>query len=115
MLYLSLILFVVAASMGGVLVLMLDPQKELPYSLAGVHGALAAAGLFFLAYYLVGNLGKPLIIISFLAFIATALAGGFVLSFQLRKRQQPVSFILLHGTLAVLSIGFLQLAIFMTH
>lgn len=115
MLYISLICFVVAASMGGVLVLMLDPQKSLPYSLAGVHGLLAAAGLITLILYVIGNPGKPLIIISLIAFIITALAGAYILSFQLRKLQQPVSIILLHGAVAVLSIGFLQLAIFWTH
>ncbi len=111
MLFLSVILFAVAALGGLVLGILGFRQRDLPMWLSLIHGAVAAGGLITLILGAVqGNAGL-LPIISLILFLIAAL-GGFVLFFyHLRQKPHPKGLIVIHALAAVIAFILLLIGI----
>jgi lipid-A-disaccharide synthase-like uncharacterized protein len=112
MIYLSIILFAVAAVLGATLVVRKFTGKGMPLSLAAAHGIFAAAGLITLAANVYNDSSNKLMNISLILFIIFALGGFILLSYHLRKKAHPVALIGIHGAGAVVSFLLLLVAVF---
>ncbi|HQU15820.1 MAG: hypothetical protein B7Z66_03375 [Chromatiales bacterium 21-64-14] len=103
----ALLLFVVAALLGGVLAGQALRDRLPSTGLALVHGAVAIAGLVLLGMVVSGAADTMLLNDVLLLFGLTAAGGLLLFSFHLRRRNLPGPFILLHGAVAVISIAVL--------
>jgi hypothetical protein len=97
----ALILFGVAAIGGLLLVYLRVTSKPLPLPLALVHGAFAATGLVLLALSVLGTGGPEQARLALGLFVLAALGGFVLFSFHLRKKQLPMSVVMVHALVAV--------------
>lgn len=109
------VLFAIAALGGAIMAAMRLRGRELPpLGLALVHGLFAAAGLIALLIVVVGHTTSTQAVVAVVGFIIAALGGFFLFSYHLRRRALPVSLVLIHGVIAVISFIVLLLALFGT-
>jgi hypothetical protein len=107
------ILFAIAALGGAVLAAMRFGGRELPpMALAIVHGLFAAAGLVTLIVAVVGAGLSAATGAALVGFVIAAVGGFVLFSYHLRRQALPVSYVVGHGTVAVVSFVILLLAIF---
>ncbi len=109
--YLPVVLFAIAALGGLTLAIMKFSGKELPLSLATIHGIFAAAGLVALIVLVVQTRTNALLNVSLLLFVIVALGGFVLLSLQLMKKAQPPALVVAHGLGAVISFVVLLFAV----
>lgn len=108
MLILAVVLFALAALLGGYLLTYVLQNKNTPKGIVFTHGPLAAVGLIILIVYAL--LYRPAPIVSIIIFILAAL-GGFTLVFRdITGKSIPKWLALGHGITAV--IGFVCLIVF---
>ncbi|TAL36622.1 MAG: hypothetical protein EPN93_07300 [Spirochaetes bacterium] len=112
MLYLSVILFALAAMGGMTLVTLKYMGKEMPLFLSIGHGVIAAAGLVVLILNVRANTGNVLMNVSLALFLAAAL-GGFA-NFYLHHARKNISdkLITLHGLAALTAFVLLAVSVF---
>jgi len=103
----ALVLFGVAALGGLVLVFLRVGNKPLPLPLALLHGLLAASGLALLASSVLGAGAAGGARVALGLFVVAALGGFVLFSFHLRKKQLPMSIVMIHALVAI--AGFLLL------
>jgi hypothetical protein len=109
MLFLSCILFFIAALLGIYLLTYVLQNKNTPKGVAFTHGPLAATGLIILIIYAILYHPKPWV--SVIIFILAA-CGGFILMYRdITGKSIPKWLAIGHGVVAV--IGFVSLLIFM--
>ena len=103
MVYLTIILFAIAALGGVTLAVMKMSGRELPMPIVIGHGIFAACGLVALIIMVAQSRENSLMNGSLLLFLITAVGGFTLLSFHLRNKPHPLSLIGAHGLLAVIS------------
>lgn len=103
----SIVLFAVAAVFGVTLAMMHLRGKELPMSVAVLHGLFAATGLALLIATVVNAAAAGSAGIALAIFVVAALGGFLLFSFHLRRRSLPTPLVLIHGLAAV--VGFVLL------
>jgi hypothetical protein len=111
--YLPIILFAIAAVGGLTMVVMKFSGKGLPWPVVIGHGIFAASGLVALIANVFEDRQNSLMNLSLVLFLITAIGGFTVLSFHLRKKAQPNSLIIIHGSAAVISFILLIIAVAM--
>lgn len=106
----ALILFAVAALLGGVLAGRVLRRRPVPAAAAFTHLGIAAAGLVVLSAGVASG-GDSMILNDALALFALTAAGGLLLlGFRLGRRPIPAPFVVLHAVLAVISVLVLAAA-----
>ncbi|MFB9760620.1 hypothetical protein [Ectobacillus funiculus] len=111
MLFLSVILFAVAALGGLVLGILGFRQRDLPMWLSLIHGVVAAGGLITLILGVVqGNAGL-LPILSLILFLIAALGGFVLFSYHLRQKPHPKGLIVIHALAAAIAFILLLIGI----
>jgi hypothetical protein len=100
MLYVAIVLFLVAAVLGGIVAYAIMAGRPTPKLAVYLHGALAAAGLGITAWYAIQHPEKyPLVSI---AILAIAALGGFVLfARDMMKKPGPLALVIIHALAAV--------------
>ena len=106
-----LVLFALAATGGLLLAYLRFSNKPLPLPLALGHGAIAAAGLVALILAVVRQGGPSQARIALFLFVAAALGGFALFSFQLRKKPLPAGIVVVHGLVAVVAFVVLLLGV----
>jgi len=107
MLFAALALFALAALGGLVMAGLHLGRKSIPTALALAHGTAAAAGVLLLILSIVTGAASDTAKIALGVFLAAALGGLYLFSFQMQGKRLPTPMIFLHGSLAV--IAFLLL------
>ena len=108
-LWISVVAFGLAATIGVLLFGLRIRQKVLPMPVALFHGFVAATGLVCLVFAVAT--GAPrLATYALLGFAAAAVGGFYLFSIHMRGRIHPVVFIVAHGGIAVGSYVLLLLA-----
>ena len=111
MLFLSVILFAVAALGGLVLGVSGLRRRNLPMWLSLIHGVVAAAGLITLILGIVPGNAGTLPIISLILFLIAALGGFVLFSYHLRRKPHPKGLIVIHALAAVIAFVLLLFGI----
>jgi hypothetical protein len=109
MLITSLILFAIAAIGGLFLAVRHFKKRELPMSVALIHGLVAAIALVLLIIVIVLGSGSGLLNTALLLFVVAAILGFFLFGMYLRKRPLASGLLSIHAILAV--AGFVLLLI----
>lgn len=110
---LAILLFAIAAVLGGILLSYVLRDKNTPKGLAMTHGAIAAGGIVILLVY--SLLYSPSPWPSLLLFIAAAL-GGFMLIYRdLTGKSLPKWMAIGHGSVAVIAFLLLVWFVFTIH
>jgi hypothetical protein len=112
MLHLSVLLFALAAAGGLVLASMHFRGKDRPWTLAVIHGLLAASGLVLLAAAVLGGAAPDQAQLSFGLFFLAALGGFLLFAFHLQKRRLPSAVVLIHGGVAAVAFLILVAALY---
>ena len=112
MIYVSLILFAIAAVIGISLAVPHARRKPVGIGHALSHGIFAAAGLVLLIVLLAAKGSAPLSLVSLILFIVAALGGFLLFGLHLRKRALPVPIIVIHALIAVGGFVLLLMAAF---
>lgn len=107
----SVLLFGLAAFGGVTLAGMRLKNKELPMSLALVHGVVAATALGFLLVAVLRGETTGIVTAALGVFVVAALGGFYLFSFHLRKQPIPVPAMLVHGLAAVTAYALLLLGV----
>lgn len=110
MLYLPVVLFGIAAVGGTTLLVMIRRGAAPPMWLVIAHGAFATAGLVTLGAVAVSGGATPLMIVATVLFIAVALGGGALLSFQVMDKTHPPFLLFAHGIGAAVTYAILIIA-----
>jgi hypothetical protein len=103
LMFIALVLFAVAALGGLTLAYLRMTDKPLPLPLALGHGGLAAAGLVTLALAVFSGGASGTARIALGIFVVAALGGFYLFSLHLRKLQQPMGVVAIHGLVAVVA------------
>jgi hypothetical protein len=111
MLYISIILFLIAAVFGIIIASAIIRKQPTPKPLVYIHGLLAAIALSIVVIYVLQHAEKnPMVSLILLLIGAT---GGFILfARDMTKKPGPVALILIHALFAV--SGVLGLILFVT-
>jgi hypothetical protein len=112
MIYASIVLFAIAASVGIALALSYLQGKAVTLSRALVHGAFAATGLVVLLAYLILGPHPGMALASFIVFLVAALGGFVLFALHVQKRKLPMPVIAVHALVAVTGFVILLLATF---
>ncbi|HEU4389158.1 MAG TPA: hypothetical protein VFV34_15255 [Blastocatellia bacterium] len=109
----AVILFAIAAVGGVVMAIIRFSGKSLPpIGLALLHGVVAAAGLVALIITVVSRTASTTASYALGGFVVAALGGFFLFSFHLRKQALPITIMIIHALVAVVSFVILLLATF---
>ncbi len=111
-LYLPIGLFAVAALAGLIMAARLFAQKSPPMILPVLHGLFAVSGVVTLYLAIQAGGTSPYALYALILFLAAALGGLFLISFQLRKKFPPKSIIVVHALVAVGAFGLLAASTF---
>lgn len=109
MIIVTLLLFLLAASLGITLLFYVLKNKNTPKGLAFLHGSTAATALVFLIALLFTP-AKPYL--SLTVFVFAALAGFIMMYRDLTGKSLPKWLALSHGTLALIGFVLLVIALF---
>jgi hypothetical protein len=109
---LALVLFGLAAAGGLTLAYLRFKEKDLPFPLALLHGAGAAAGLVALVLVVMRS-GAPGQARLALILFGVAALGGFTLffGFYMRKKVLPIGVVVAHGLVAIAAFVVLLLGV----
>jgi len=110
-LWVSVVVFGLAAMGGATMLVLRLQQKALPMPLAVLHGLGAATGLVCLVVAVAGGSAPRLATYALIGFAGAALGGFYLFSIHLRGKSHPVALILGHGSVAVASFVLLLLAV----
>ncbi len=110
MLTAALVVFAIAALGGATIAYMRISNKNIPLSLALLHGALAATGLVLLIISSLGGVGSG-VKAALIVFLIAAVGGFTLFSYQLRQRPLPVPLVFVHGGVAALGFIILLLSV----
>jgi hypothetical protein len=105
------ILFAIAA-LGGVIMALIrfSGRDYPPMALAIIHGLVAAAGLVALIAIVFGS-GVPMLgKVALVLFIGAAIGGFVLVSYHLKRQPLPISYIVIHGLVAVIAFVLLLCA-----
>jgi len=106
------ILFAIAALGGVVMALIRFSGRDYPpVALAVVHGLFAAAGLIALLLTAFAPGVATSIRIALLLFMLAAIGGFSLVYFHAKRRPLPISYVVIHGLVAVLAFGILIVGI----
>jgi hypothetical protein len=106
------ILFAIAALGGMIMALMRFSGRDLPpVFLAVVHGVFAAAGIVTLLAAALAPGVASMIRIALVLFVGTAILGFVLVYFHAKRRPLPISYIVVHGLVAVVAFVILILGI----
>ncbi len=111
----AVVLFAIAALGGVVMALMRFSGRDYPpMALALVHGLFAAAGLvaLFLVAFAPGVAMTAKI--ALFVFLGAAIGGFVLFSYHLKRRALPISYVVVHGLVAVIAFVLLITAL-MSH
>jgi len=102
------ILFAIAA-LGGVIMALIrfSGRDYPPMALAIIHGLFAAAGLIALLVVVFGPGVAILARIALILFIGAAIGGFAMFSYHVKSRPLPVSYVVIHGLVAVIAFVLL--------
>ena len=108
-----IVLFAIAAAGGVTLAILRIRGKALPLGVSLAHGGLAAAGLVTLIAAVVGagRAAPSLVKVSLAVFIAAALGGFFLFSFEMRKKEIPIAVMIVHALAAVTAFTLLVIGV----
>lgn len=106
------ILFAIAA-LGGVIMALIrfSGHPYPPMALAIIHGLFAAAGLIALIMVVFGGGMTLLPKIALVLFIGAAIGGFAMLSSHLKSQPLPISYVVIHGLVAVIAFVLLIVSI----
>jgi len=106
------ILFAIAALGGVIMALMRFSGRDFPpLALAVIHGLFAAAGLIALLLVAFGPGVATSVRIALLLFLGAAIGGFVLFSYHMKKRPLPISYIVVHGLVAVIAFLILIAAV----
>jgi FtsH-binding integral membrane protein len=108
MLISTLIIFIIAAILGGYLLTFILKEKRAPRKVAMIHGFVAAIGILLLVIYSIYGAHAP--ILSLVIFILTAIGGLSMMYLRSTKKNIPGWMAFGHGMVAI--IGLATLIIF---
>ena len=108
----ALVLFGLAAAGGLTLAFLRFKEKDLPFPLALLHGAGAAAGIVALVLVVMRAGAPSQARLALILFVVAAL-GGFTLffAFYMRKKALPIAMVVGHGLIAIAAFVVLLLGV----
>jgi hypothetical protein len=106
------ILFAIAA-LGGVIMALIrfSGRDYPPMALAIIHGLFAAAGLITLLVVVFAPGVAPLAKVALVLFIVAAIGGFVTFAYHLKSRPLPISYVVIHGLVAVIAFVLLIVTI----
>lgn len=109
MLYLSIVLFAVAAVLGLIVAVALLKKNETSKPVAIAHGLVGAAGLVLLLFHTLQN-PQRLLTIALGLFVIAALGGFYLFANDLRRKPGPLFLVVVHAAAAVVALGLVLVA-----
>lgn len=105
------ILFAIAA-LGGVIMALIrfSGRPYPPMALAVIHGLFAAAGLIALIMFIFGGSAGLLPKIAVILFVGAAIGGFAMFSYHVKSQPLPISYVVIHGLVAVIAFVLLIVA-----
>jgi hypothetical protein len=105
------ILFAIAA-LGGVIMALIrfSGRDYPPMGLALIHGLFAAAGLITLVVVVLAPGVATLAKIALILFIGAAIGGFVMFAYHIKSRPLPISYVVIHGLVAVIAFVLLIVA-----
>jgi hypothetical protein len=102
------ILFAIAA-LGGVIMALIrfSGRDYPPMALAVIHGLFAAAGVITLLVVVFAPGIAMLAKIALILFIGAAIGGFVMLGYHIKSRPLPISYVVIHGLVAVIAFVLL--------
>lgn len=105
------VLFALAALGGVVMALMRFSGRDYPpAALAVVHGLAAAAGLVALIVAVFGAGVAMMAKVALVLFLGAAIGGFVLLSYHMKRQPLPISYVVVHGLVAVVAFVLLIVA-----
>jgi hypothetical protein len=108
---LAIVLFALAATGGAFLAYLRFNNKPLPMPLGVAHGVAAASGLVALLLAVLNGPATTMARVALGLFVAAALGGLTLFSFQARGKQLPIPLVVVHGSAAVIAFVVLLIAV----
>ena len=109
------VLFALAALGGVVMALIRFSGRDYPpAALAVIHGLAAAAGLIALIAVVFGAGVPTMAKVALVLFLGAAIGGFVLVSYHIKRQPLPISYVVVHGLVAVLAFVLLIVAM-MSH